>query len=414
MATTPISEENDVFLKRALICVAVFILVVISWLELMDQYSADYIDGAIVQASLAFGTARLLNGIISVLQSIEVSAAVVSLSPGEILDPLNDVVEQFAGFMQISVASLVLQKVLLAIVSQVYFKVALTIAGICFIASSYFGSERFTKNMLKTVIFMVFLRFSMVAVLLLTGAVDKLFLVDETRQDMALLEELPSSIDVMNESAAVTATPAQDSVAVQAAIESEFELREEALRGTAAGFERDISKIESSLAEAEQRLQSITAQLSTMQKLNPLDRTPEHTAALAEIAGIENLLELKTDGLEETQQLLRALSKERVALTEAGEGDGFWSSIGSGIGGMASKMAKLGNPETYMELVRKMDGVMDTIISVMVLFFLKTMLIPIAFMMVFVRVCKALWGIDMYAMTRISNKKSRPAEAQNA
>lgn len=123
--------------KRLLITVVVFLLVFVSWLEFFDKQSIAYIDKALVQATVTFGLARAFNAVISVLQSVEISVVAVSVTVGEALDPLNDLVEQFSTLMQYAVGSLIIQKLLVEIVSHDFFKIVISATGAIFIASMY-------------------------------------------------------------------------------------------------------------------------------------------------------------------------------------------------------------------------------------------------------------------------------------
>ncbi|MGA9573126.1 MAG: hypothetical protein WBS20_04165 [Lysobacterales bacterium] len=71
------------------------------------------------RAFITFALARTINGVISVLQGTEIAlqpAGVgVTLTPGEILDPVNDLVERFSWIMMGATISLGVQNVLLDI-----------------------------------------------------------------------------------------------------------------------------------------------------------------------------------------------------------------------------------------------------------------------------------------------------------
>jgi hypothetical protein len=66
-----------------------------------------------------FAVARTLNGVISAAQGTEVAlepgGVGVVLSVGEILDPINDLIERFSAVMLIAASSLGLQALLLNI-----------------------------------------------------------------------------------------------------------------------------------------------------------------------------------------------------------------------------------------------------------------------------------------------------------
>ena len=122
---------------RLLVVIGVLFLVLLSWTGFIDAYSKDYVDDVLVQASVTFAVARTLNAVISLLQSIDLQLLVVGISPGELLDPFNDMVEQFSTLMQFAVGSLILQKVLLVLVADTIFKIALTVIGALLVISTY-------------------------------------------------------------------------------------------------------------------------------------------------------------------------------------------------------------------------------------------------------------------------------------
>ena len=86
------------------------------WQPFFDAGS-DRVDAMFDRALVAFAGARALNGVISVIQGTEVAlqpAGVgVTLTVGEVLDPLNDLVERFSWIMLAATAALGAQSVLI-------------------------------------------------------------------------------------------------------------------------------------------------------------------------------------------------------------------------------------------------------------------------------------------------------------
>ncbi len=85
----------------------------------VDQRGFDYTERSFKRALITFGVARGLNAVISVAQGTEVAiepAGVgVNFAPGEVLDPVNDLVERFSLVMLASTTALGLQRLLLEI-----------------------------------------------------------------------------------------------------------------------------------------------------------------------------------------------------------------------------------------------------------------------------------------------------------
>ncbi len=74
----------------------------LAWLKPLDQLAESYAEAGFKRAVASFATARALNAVISVVQGTELSGGVVvgvTLAPGQVLDPLNDLIEQFSSLM---------------------------------------------------------------------------------------------------------------------------------------------------------------------------------------------------------------------------------------------------------------------------------------------------------------------------
>lgn len=109
------------FLGRIALLLAVAVMVACSWLRPLDSAANAQIDAGLQRALISYATARALNGVISVAQGTEVTVGLgvgANLSIGEILDPVNDLVEQFSELMLIASIAFGIQKVLLSIGSH--------------------------------------------------------------------------------------------------------------------------------------------------------------------------------------------------------------------------------------------------------------------------------------------------------
>ncbi len=106
-----------------LLLICLLLVILIGWPQLtsnsltqtMDQHSHAYLDETLLKAGSAFVIARSLNAIISVLQSFTVSPFIGSLSLGEVLDPVNDLIERFSWVMLAVTIAIGIQKLLLEI-----------------------------------------------------------------------------------------------------------------------------------------------------------------------------------------------------------------------------------------------------------------------------------------------------------
>ncbi len=95
----------------------------------VDSRGFDYTERSFKRALVTFGVARGLNAVISVAQGTEVgiqpAGVGINFAPGEVLDPVNDLVERFSLVMLASATALGLQRLALEIFATPVFSVLL-------------------------------------------------------------------------------------------------------------------------------------------------------------------------------------------------------------------------------------------------------------------------------------------------
>ena len=151
-------------------------LVLLSWLPLVDDLGDRYTTKALTQATVTYGITRGINSVVSVLQSTEVSIGIASVSPGEFLDPLNDLIERFSWITMMAMASLGFQKLLLLMASSLFFKIFLTFSGILFLGSLFMRDTNKQNALLRLFMIALFLRFAVGAVVFANNFVEHYFL----------------------------------------------------------------------------------------------------------------------------------------------------------------------------------------------------------------------------------------------
>lgn len=164
--------------RKLAILVAVAAVLLISWSGIIDELSRDYVNTSTLQALAAYASARLLNALVSVASSITFSAQMgvgFDIQPFQILDPINDLVEQYSTAMKIAISSLIVQKILIEAVSTLIFKVALTVLSFAFAASLYVRDGAHAFTLFRLFCLFAMLRFLIVLVVLLNAWVDQAF-----------------------------------------------------------------------------------------------------------------------------------------------------------------------------------------------------------------------------------------------
>lgn len=187
--------------RKVAAILVVLLTVAVSWWGGIDRKTEEYIDDATVQALAAFASARVLNAVITMAQSVEVGQSSglgvkleSSFRPLELLDPVNDLVEQYSTVMQFAVGSLVTQKLLIEIVSTEFFKLALTAFGVLVIASLFVAGGRYSTLPLKLFALAALLRFLFVLVLAANGLVDQAYVSPKTQENMQQVEVLSRDV----------------------------------------------------------------------------------------------------------------------------------------------------------------------------------------------------------------------------
>ncbi|UAW97313.1 hypothetical protein KEM63_10805 [Halopseudomonas nanhaiensis] len=264
---------------RALLVVLVLLCAGLSWLGLLDARCAEYVDGSLLQAGLAFATARGLNALISVMQSTTLSFSLfagVQVTLGELLDPFNDLVEQYSSMMKLAIGSLVIQKVLLDIVSDTLFKVLLSLSALALVGSVMLRSALWTHWLLRVFALLLFLRFALVLAVALNGLVDRVYIADQTRAELAVL----------------------------GSVSTEIELIDQPVSGGGSGADTSLR----------------------------------------------------------------------------------------------SKMSRLGDPQTYREMQQQLEDLSMNVVTVMALFFLRTLILPLLFLFLLSRAARLIWRLEVVAL----------------
>jgi hypothetical protein len=209
------NKKNQLSRPQLVVALIILLIVAASWSGYIDRKTENYVNQATVQALTAFATARLLNAGISVAKSVEVGA-VVSVQPLEILDPVDDLVEQYSAIMKLAIGSLVIQKVLLEIVATGFFKIVLTLLAVLLLAALLVGSANQSTVMFRIFTLVCLARFLLLLAVGLNGLVDNIYVNNKTQQNMEELELLSQEVNDL------TATRVPDETSWHSDITSKF------------------------------------------------------------------------------------------------------------------------------------------------------------------------------------------------
>ncbi len=201
---------------RMLALVAV-LLVVVAWTGWLDRTAAGELDAAFKRSFATFAIARSLNGAISLLQDADVSVSPagvgVTVSPGELLDPLNDLLEQFSTLAFAALTALGIQKFALHLSSSLLLNAMLTIAVAVWLSMRWWRPSAFMQTLcVRALVLTIGLRFLVPGFALATALVDRSLLTPEFEAARAALQ---ISTDAAQQAAIPTPEPQAEGVAEQ-------------------------------------------------------------------------------------------------------------------------------------------------------------------------------------------------------
>lgn len=181
-------------------------MVALSWSSWIDEQADEVTVNNLKQALAVLALARTFNGVISVAQGTEVAiqpvGVGVTLTLGEVLDPLNDLVEQFSALALMASVSLGLQLTLGQIMASPVLSglmTAVVVAYLVFIWFSRRADARMLQTFNKVLGFAIFLRFFLAVVLMTTYWIDTYFLQDIQEEAVTNLTLTSDSIKQINE-----------------------------------------------------------------------------------------------------------------------------------------------------------------------------------------------------------------------
>lgn len=169
-----------------------------------DNMGETHVDAAFKRALVGFALARALNGVISVAQGTEVAVQPagigVNFTPGQILDPVNDLIERFSWIMLLASSSLGIQKILLAMSAWNGLLLVLAVCGgLLTISLMYRRLEHFRKVLQRLFLFVLILRFMMPAISIANDWVYRAFLEEDYIEASASLEQAQQAIGNIND-----------------------------------------------------------------------------------------------------------------------------------------------------------------------------------------------------------------------
>jgi predicted nucleic acid-binding Zn-ribbon protein len=366
---------------RYLWLVALIGLPALSWSGILDQFSSENINASISSAGLIYGTARGINALVSLLQGTELNVPFVTFSVGEVLDPVNDLIERFSDIVLLALGSLALQKILLSVVSNTMFTVLLSLVAVCTGLSLFLGGPKLRSALLRTFLVIAFFRFSLGLVVLANSWVDSTFLDEADQQRHVAMEKFQGELRQI------------DTLSRR---EAEAETRLAELTEKRVQLENDHSEAGSALAEfnaqvttAESKFDEVRSKAGVFCKISDIFGTcPEEVKrAKAELDKAEAKRSAAAERLASIDAATDSINVEMDCLAKhsRGENCSFWDSVPDAPDAAALR-GKLN------AINAELSDFTENSINLLMSLLLKTVAIPLLFILLLLKIAQLNWG----------------------
>jgi len=184
---------------RILITLATLFVIVTNWLPQIDLIAQQFLSDSISSNAIIFGVVRTLNGVISVIQSTDIGIGVASVTIGEILDPVNDLVERFSALLLVTLTALGIAQVLLFLTVSLTVKILFTVMA-CACLLSLWLRPIYLPPLLKWTLLIIFIRFIFVLQIGVVWLFDWLYFDATGGEALSVLEATIRVIENLKES----------------------------------------------------------------------------------------------------------------------------------------------------------------------------------------------------------------------
>lgn len=192
---------DPLYLRQVAAAVFVLILAGCSWFGVLDSMADRQVDAGLKRALISFAAARALNAVISVAQGTEVAVEPggvgVVFTPGEALDPINDLVEQFSNLMLLASVSFGVQKVLLGV--GVYWIVALLLSAAALAwAALRLRRQAASAWLSRLLVILLMVRFAVPLTVIGTDWLFRQFMAQDYQASQQVIDTASGRLDTLN------------------------------------------------------------------------------------------------------------------------------------------------------------------------------------------------------------------------
>jgi hypothetical protein len=203
-------------IKEQGVALVLLLAALLSLMPVIDNQASKNYESLFQRAFVTFALARTLNGVISAVQGTELAlqpAGVgLTLTPGEILDPVNDLVERFSWVMLGATVSLGVQDVLMDVSAWWVIKLLAAVMAIWLLITYVSSSSSDKRKQVLTRVFLIalFLRFAVPLTLIANDAIYELFLEPRYLQSTEVVAAAGKEIEQIGQSTQAVEAPEEE------------------------------------------------------------------------------------------------------------------------------------------------------------------------------------------------------------
>ena len=371
-------------IKLWLLSIFTLMLLILAWTNAIDTAAIEYVNNSLVDAGLIFATARGINAVISVLQGTEIDALFITITVGELLDPINDLIERFSAIMLAALGVLVVLKLMLEIVGHDAFNILLTVVAVIAIGALALNRRDLYQLGAKLLIITIVLRFGLSFVAFATEIVDETFLLDREKKQQQSMEIFLNELEELE--TVVGANP-------------RFEKQIETLDDEVYFLNASMLERKKTSDELAKELQGEEAELKTLCFPLPIlacnetfladEKVTRFKGLTLKIDTLKNSIESTQHGIDETNAKLKVLEGKRECLQKKtiGETCGIWNKI---------KEASTIDIRSKLNQLEEYTGTfVDSTINLLASLVFKSILLPIGFLFLVVALCRRVLRLSL-------------------
>jgi hypothetical protein len=187
--------------RRVILTLCMAAVILCSWLAPLDAPATEQVDAGLKRALVSFATARALNGVISVVQGTQFAAQPfgvgVTLTPGQLLAPVNELVKHFADLMLAASVAFGVQKVLIAIGSFWPISLALTVVALGW-TWFYFRRQPPSLWLSRILVILLMIRFAIPLITIGTTILSQRFLAADYEANQQAIDMSSGQVAMLN------------------------------------------------------------------------------------------------------------------------------------------------------------------------------------------------------------------------